>query len=306
MTLVTYPLDNTDYSMEDAALFHCTRTTGIYANNDFTFSVSGADNTITLGVGIAWMRMSRFKGVVAALKTETAVNLGLPDPVYPRIDHVVIQYDANKNVTEIVVKTGTAASNPQPPERSTSEALYEIHLAEVRREPGATAVTARNVTDLRLNENYCGIMAESVTKVDTAAINAQVTALIQALQAEIDAVKAGTAYLMKSGDTMTGNLDMGGHAITNVKLTQTVTATLTVAGWTGSAPYVQSVAITGLTDAKKAMAYPVYGSDTADNIALKEACGMVSFASRDGSTMTFTCLEDKPTVAIPIMVEVYV
>lgn len=163
MTLVTYPLDNTDYSMEDAALFHCTRTTGIYADNDFTFSVSGADNTITLGVGIAWMRMSRFKGVVAALKTETAVNLGLPDPVYPRIDHVVIQYDANKNVTEIVVKNGTAASNPQPPERSTSEALYEIHLAEVRREPGATAVTARNVTDLRLNENYCGIMAESVT-----------------------------------------------------------------------------------------------------------------------------------------------
>lgn len=306
MTLVTYPLDNTDYSMEDAALFHCTRTTGIYADNDFTFSVSGADNTITLGVGIAWMRMSRFKGVVAALKTETTVNLGLPDPVYPRIDHVVIQYDANKNATEIVVKNGTAASNPQPPERFTSEALYEIHLAEVRREPGATAVTARNVTDLRLNENYCGIMAESVTKVDTAAINAQVTALIQALQAEIDAVKAGTAYLMKSGDTMTGDLNMGGHAILNARLTQTVTATLTVAGWTGSAPYVQSVTVSGLTDAKKAMAYPVYGSDASANIALKEACGMVSFASRDGSVMTFTCLEDKPTVDIPITVEVYV
>lgn len=88
--------------------------------------------------------------------------------------------------------------------------------------------------------------------------------------------------------------------------TVSVSATLTVAGWTGSAPYVQSVTITGLTDAKKAMAYPVYGSDTPANIALKEACGMVSFASRSGSVLTFTCLEDKPTVNIPITVEVYV
>ena len=54
------------------------------------------------------------------------------------------------------------------------------------------------------------------------------------------------------------------------------------------------------------MAYPVFGSDTTANVALKEACGMVSFASRSGGTMTFTCLEDKPTVNIPITVEVYV
>lgn len=94
-------------------------------------------------------------------------------------------------------------------------------------------------------------------------------------------------------------------AIAGVK-TVSVSATLTITGWTGSAPYVQSVTITGMTDAKKAMAYPVYGSNTSANIALKEACGMVSFASRSGSVMTFTCLEDKPTVDIPITVEVYV
>ena len=94
-------------------------------------------------------------------------------------------------------------------------------------------------------------------------------------------------------------------SLTNVK-TVSVSAALTVAGWTGSAPYVQSVTITDLTDAKKSMAYPVYGSNTATNLALKEACGMVSFASRSGSTLTFTCLEDKPTVGIPITVEVYV
>ena len=131
-----------------------------------------------------------------------------------------------------------------------------------------------------------------------------------------------------TGDiNMSGVIDMGGRRITSLsdpsanddavnKLyvdtalngvkTVSVSATLTVAGWTGSAPYVQSVTITGLTDAKQAMAYPVYGSDTPTNVALKEACGMVSFASRSGSVLTFTCLEDKPTVNIPITVEVYV
>lgn len=133
--------------------------------------------------------------------------------------------------------------------------------------------------------------------------------------------------LATSGGTITGDIAMSGNNVTglgtpsdnadaanksyvdtalNGAKTVSVSATLTVAGWTGSAPYVQSVTITGLTDAKKAMAYPVYGSDTPTNVALKEACGMVSFASRSGGVLTFTCLEDKPTVDIPITVEVYV
>lgn len=129
------------------------------------------------------------------------------------------------------------------------------------------------------------------------------------------------------GGLMTGNIVMNSHqikvlgaptdsadaatkgyvdtALSNAK-TIAKTATLTAAGWSASAPYTQSVTVSGLTDAKRAMAYPVYGSNTATNLALKEACGMVSFASRSGSTLTFTCLEDKPTVNIPITVEVYV
>ena len=142
-----------------------------------------------------------------------------------------------------------------------------------------------------------------------------------------DYVVSTDGLLDRTGGTMTGNIAMSGNKVTGLGVpsgnadaankgyvdtalngvkTVSVSATLTVAGWAGSAPYVQSVTITGLTDAKKAMAYPAYGSDVPTNAALKEACGMVSFASRSGSTLTFTCLEDKPTVNIPITVEVYV
>lgn len=142
---------------------------------------------------------------------------------------------------------------------------------------------------------------------------------------ELEAENVGA--LPSTGGLMTGNIVMNSHQIkalgaptdsadaatkgyvdtasSNAK-TIAKTATLTAAGWSAGAPYTQSVTVSGLTDAKRAMAYPVYGSNTATNLALKEACGMVSFASRSGSVMTFTCLEDKPTVDIPITVEVYV
>ena len=142
---------------------------------------------------------------------------------------------------------------------------------------------------------------------------------------ELEAENVGA--LPSTGGLMTGNIVMNSHqikvlgaptdsadaatkgyvdtALSNAK-TVAKTATLTAAGWSASAPYTQSVTVSGLTDTKRAMAYPVYGSNTATNLALKEACGMVSFASRSGSVLTFTCLEDKPTVNIPITVEVYV
>lgn len=167
MSLKTYPLDNVDYAAEDAELFHCTRSSGIYANDDFDYSVTGADNTITIGVGLGWIRNSKFSGKVVALKAALALDMGLPDAVYPRIDAVVIQFDANKNGTEIVVKKGVAATAPVPPVVSRTEALYELHLYHVRREPGVAAVTASGITDLRMDTNYCGLMADSVTVINT-------------------------------------------------------------------------------------------------------------------------------------------
>lgn len=197
MALITYPLDDSEYLAADAALFHCTRSTGIYAGDDFSFSVNGADNIVTIQPGLAWMRIDRFKGLVAAMKLETNVDMGLPDPVYPRIDRVILQYDANKNDTEIVVKSGVPSSNPRPPARSTTEALYEIHLLEVRREPGAVAITAKDVTDLRLDPSSCGLMAESVTQIDTESINNQFRDLLRIIEQELNDIEAGSAVELK-------------------------------------------------------------------------------------------------------------
>ena len=314
MALVIYPLNNIEYDAEDAAIYNSTRTSGVYTGDDFGFSLSGADNTIQVDIGLAWMRLSKFHGTAVALTAKTTVDMGIPDATHPRIDALVLRYDANKNGGELVAKPGTASSTPLPPERVETEALYELHLLHVIRQPGATAITDADVTDLRLDETYCGLMADAVTRVDTKAINAQVTALIQQLREELAAVKAGTSFVMKTGDTMTGPLRIpapveNAHAANKEYVdTKSVSATLYSSAWTPSetSGFIQTIEVAGLTDDKKAKAYPARPDTLAEKLALKEETAKVCASSRSGSSMTFECWEETPALDIPIIVEVYV
>ena len=163
--LTTYPLNDIEYSAEDAELYNCTRGSGVFAGDEFPFSVSGADTAVTIGMGIGWIRPSKFSGKVVALTSPESIELGVSDAVYPRIDAIVIQFDANKNGTSVVVKKGIASSSPLPPEVVRTSSLYELHLYHVYREAGSAIISESDFSDLRLNGKYCGLMADSVTNI---------------------------------------------------------------------------------------------------------------------------------------------
>ena len=189
MDFITYPLNNIDYTAEDAELFHCTRTSGVWAKSSFPLSVTGADNKVTVGKGIAWINNEEFSGKVAALKSAKVIDLGVADSVYPRIDVVAIQFNANNNGTDIIVKKGNPERNPIQPTIERTGAVYELYLASIYRPAGSTTVTASNITDLKMDENVCGLMADSVTRIDTEAINNQIMGLILELNDSINNVK---------------------------------------------------------------------------------------------------------------------
>ena len=212
MPMVTYPLNNIEYTAEDAELFHSTRKSGVYAANSFDYSVTGADNTVVIGTGIAWIKNSAFSGKVVAQKEPVSLDLDLPDPNYPRIDAIVIQFDANKNASEIIIKKGAASSNPVSPSIVRTESAYELHLYHIRRNAGALTISAGNITDLRLNANYCGLMADSVTEIDTDAIERQIAELIANLNEEIEKVKDESAFWLKEDVIPVNN---GGTGATN-------------------------------------------------------------------------------------------
>ena len=158
--MITYPLNNIEYTAEDAELFHCTRTSGIFSDDDFSCTVND-DGEIEIGIGIGWIRNSRFSGKVVANKEPVTLAPALADPMLPRTDAVVIQFDAAANETRIIYKQGTAGATPTPPTVERSESFYELHLYRVSRGVADSGVEASDIIDLRANVDFCGFMQDS-------------------------------------------------------------------------------------------------------------------------------------------------
>lgn len=130
---------------------------------------------------------------------------------------------------------------------------------------------------------------------------------------------AKNASLPKAGGTMAGSIDMAWNRITNVPTPiadadavgksyvdgkrKTYTGTLGTT-WTGSGPYTQTVAVSGILAADMPHITPVYDAANATAIAQKEAWNCVSKAEAAAGGIKFTCFEDKPETAIPIQIEV--
>lgn len=221
MNLITYPLNNIDYTAEDAELFHCTRKSGIWAENSFMIFVN--ENKITIGKGIAWINNKEFSGKVAALKMSETIDMGTAPKTNPRIDVIALRFNANNNATTLSYKKGKESVSPVMPEIQRDAALYELYLCSIFRRAGATSITWNDVTDLRFNESLCGLMADSITQVDTSAINAQFSAFIERfntqtnteiakLQKSIESVK-DTSGIMFASDWVKNDvipIDKGG------------------------------------------------------------------------------------------------
>lgn len=88
--------------------------------------------------------------------------------------------------------------------------------------------------------------------------------------------------------------------------TRIVSFLLAADGWVGdAAPYTQTVAVSGLSAEQHLIAYPIYGTDQAVNLAIREAVRKVSFARRTDAGLVFTCLEEKPSTPISVTAEIY-
>lgn len=229
MAIVAFPLDNTEYTASAMGAYLATRTRGVYSADDSLAVTANGNMTVTVGPGLAWLKAADYWGL--AVCSEAAATLTVPtaSSSAKRMDAVCLRLDKTGNKAELIVKPGTPAAMPVLPPLQRNDSYDEIYLASISLAAGQVVVSAADITDLRLNEEYCGLMRDGVTGIPTAQITAQADALMEQLRQAIQAASSGegvSVYTHQKSGTI-HKLTGSGHN-GRVKLTANVAAGDTV------------------------------------------------------------------------------
>lgn len=202
--LEAWPLDNKRYTSVALGAAYAARSRGLLTANSFTLTTNG-DNTVTLDKGLGCLHVSEFWACFPYSPGDVIVQFEDADGVYPRKDVLVFGYDKNANQAGIYVRTGLAAERPEMPAIRRDSDYDEIYLYCVDRPTGATSITPDNVEDLRLNQDYCGLMRDTIDAIDTSVMQAAFEAFLSKIRGQIDLlqellaeVEGNTAWMLKS------------------------------------------------------------------------------------------------------------
>lgn len=165
--IVLYPANEFDFDAADVAAYLAGLTSGVFSSaEDFPVTAAGR-LTVTVGAGRGWVHPSRFTGYSITKREADTLTMPLADPSLPRIDRIVMRYDAGARAASLQVLQGTASSTPTAPAISRTELIYDLCLAEITRPAGSTSITTGQITDTRLDEALCGIVRDGVTGIPT-------------------------------------------------------------------------------------------------------------------------------------------
>lgn len=165
--IVLYPANGYDFDAADVAAYLAGLTSGVFSGDeDFPVTAAGGLK-VTVGAGRGWVHPSRFTGYSITKRESDTLTMPLADPSLPRIDRIVMRYDAGARAASLQVLQGTASSTPTAPAISRTELIYDLCLAEITRPAAAASITTGQITDTRLDEALCGIVRDGVTGIPT-------------------------------------------------------------------------------------------------------------------------------------------
>ena len=306
------------------------RTSGVFGAED-NLAVTADDGlSVSVSDGVGWIANDEADGTVfwndseKENGTKMSLHIELPDAIYPRIDRVIVSWETINYVAKpsIEILKGTAASSPVAPSLTNNNLKRQISLAQIYVPEAASKISPDNITDERLNEDVCGLVTSGIG-VDTSVMQAQFLALLSKIESELANLNAGTETMLKTEYDQDLNVKESGgiEAYTSAQLQPVQTSlrnlaaevgnlkyvlvSLPASGWSGSAPYTQTVSVPGMTaDWVPGIPTVVLGSsvDVTALLAATEALGCIKMITSADGTLTFTAPEDKPGVSLTLRV----
>lgn len=202
--IVLYPANGYDFDAADVAAYLAGLTSGVFSGaEDFPVTAAGGLK-VTVGAGRGWVHPSRFTGYSITKREADTLTMPLADPSLPRIDRIVMRYDAGARAASLQVLQGTASSTPTAPTISRTELIYDLCLAEITRPAATASITTGQITDTRLDEKLCGIVRDGVTGIPTDELLAAARERISALEEKATSSAAAakdSAEAAKSSET---------------------------------------------------------------------------------------------------------
>lgn len=139
---------------------------GVFPNPSTGCQVmSNGNMTVTLKLGKAWIN-----GFYYNNDSDLVLPIDVADGVLKRIDRIVLQYSTIDRTIKAVVRKGAFASTPEAPVMQRNADYWELAIADILITNGAISVTQSAITDLRLNDSYCGIVHGLVNQADMTTI----------------------------------------------------------------------------------------------------------------------------------------
>ena len=173
------------------------------------------DMTVTVKLGKAWIN-----GYIMINDDDYISPIDPADGVLNRIDRIVARYDVADREIRVEVKKGTFASSPVAPELQRDSDRYELGLADIAVNAGATSITQANITDLRKDKELCGLVDSLIAGDINALAEDLVTHKADNASDDVHGIK--TALNMKLdkpkvfGDGRDGDFNSTGDVVFNV------------------------------------------------------------------------------------------
>ena len=169
---------------------------GVFYDPTTSFQVTAT------GAGMALQVAPGKAQIQGAFAIETAVqslSVTAADTTNNRIDTVVLRLDLSldKRNIELAVLKGTPADEPIAPTLTRNSTVWELGLANITVRKNVSALTQLDITDTRLDTQRCGVVAQTIGKLDTSAYFLQSQAALEQIQKELSDLNAGSATMLK-------------------------------------------------------------------------------------------------------------